>query len=345
MASRPRQVVASLESRENHYINKDKIYSTKINMIDTQDGAFESVRPSLRQLEIFRTVAGSGSIRSAARVLNLTQPAVTHAMRELEQALGAQLFARSVKGVMPTEIGISLLRRSHLLFNELRRTRDEIAQLRDGTGGRLSIAFSSAAALLLPAAMEDFRVRRPGVVLDLNELTWPVADDRWHRGGYDFAVVSAIDEPDDDDGLERELLFALPLIVVARAGHPQAEARSLSSLQHCLWLVQGYGGELLRRLYAAQHLPPPTDIITCQSAHLGLQLMARMDALTFVFQGATSDPNVSRGFVKVPLAGPPLGPVRLTLLVRDVQSLTPAARVFIDCLRRAAKAIKDQPVL
>ena len=315
-----------------------------INRIDsTEPFAFAATQyPSLRQLEIFRAVAESGSIRSAARGLGLTQPAVTHAVRELERGIGANLFARSVKGVAPTEIGAALLRRSHLLFNEVRRTQEEVAELRDGTGGRLSIAFSSTAAQLLPAALIDFRSRRPGVALELQELTWPSADARWHGGDYDFAVISESGEP-AHDGLEHEVLLEQPLVVAARAGHPQARARSLSSLQHCLWLVPGHGLTLLRRLFAARRTQAPTDVIACQSTHMALTLLYKTDALALLSASVVSGQAMSGGLVRLPLPGPALATLRITLLVRDSQALTPAARVFIECLRRAAKeAAKPQ---
>jgi DNA-binding transcriptional LysR family regulator len=308
-----------------------------INSIDGADVAASAPSlASLRQLQIFRAVAECGSIRAAARELHLTQPAATHAVRELERSVGAPLFARSVKGVVVTEIGAALLRRSHLVFNEMRRAQEEIAQLRDGTGGRLSIAFSSAAAQLLPTALMDFRARRPGVLLELQELTWPSADERWHRGGYDFAVISELDGP-TEDGLEREMLLEQPLFVAARASHPQARARSLKGLQHCLWLVPGYGLPLLQRLFAARRMPPPADVIACQSLQMALTLLHRTDALALLSGYLIGGRGTSHGLVRLPLPGPPLALLRITLLVRDAQALTPAARIFIDCLRRAAK--------
>lgn len=298
--------------------------------------ASPSLHLSLRQLEIFRAVAESGSIRSAARRVHLTQPAVTHAVRELERSVGASLFVRSVKGVVPTEIGRALLQRSHRLFNELRRAEDEIAQLRDGTGGRLAIAFSSAAVRLLPAALEDFRQRRPGVGLELQEITWPSLDDRWHRGGYDFAVVSEWGDA-GEDGLQRELLLEQQLVVAARTGHPLAGARSLAALQQGLWVVPGYGQALLQRLFAARRMAPPADVIACQSTQVALTLLQRMDAFALLSGNMLSGADGTRQLVKLPLPGPPLATLRITLLLRDAEALTPAARVFIDCLRAAAK--------
>lgn len=296
---------------------------------------------SLRQLDIFRAVAESGSIRSAARVVNLTQPAVTHAVRELERSVGAALFVRSVKGVVPTDIGAALLRRSQRLFNEVRRTQDELVQLRDGTGGQLCIAFSSAAGQLLPDALTDFRARRPGVALELHEITWSSGDERWRSGGYDFAVVSEWDAP-QDDGLLRETLLTQPLSVVARAGHPLAQARTLARLQQSTWLVAGYGRALLQRLYAAQHRAPPADLIACHSTQLALKLLRRTDALALMSSDMLAAGGVDDTLVYLPLPQP-LASLRISLLLRDPDALTPAARLFLECLRRAAQRQQVRP--
>ncbi|WP_326544065.1 LysR family transcriptional regulator [Pseudorhodoferax sp.] len=289
---------------------------------------------SLRQLEIFRAVAETGSIRAAARRVHLTQPAATHAVRELERAMEAPLFTRSVKGVSLTEIGESLLRRTRLLFNELARAQEEITQLRDGTGGCLSIAFSSAAATLLSDALVAFRAQRPGVDLELQELSWPNADQRWHGGGYDFAVVSEYEAP-ADDGMHRETLKEFTLAVMAREGHPLARSRSLAKLRGCAWLVPGYGRALLRRLFAAQRHPEgPASVVACQSTLMALTLLRRTDALALLSTGIRDTPQ-SAGLVSVPVAMPPTR-IPVNLLVREPESLTPAARLFVNCLRQAA---------
>ena len=294
-------------------------------------------RLSLRQMSIFRAVAQSGSLRSAARQVHLTQPAVTHAVRDMEQSLGTALFVRSAKGVALTDVGAVLMRRTELVFNELRRTQDEIRELRDGTGGRLSIAFSSAAGPLLPPALLDFRARRPGVSLELHEMISAGSDPRWQSGSFDFAVVSE-SAVTPMDGAQSEALLEVPLRVGLRQGHALARARSLKRLHGALWVAPSYGLALLERLFAAHGLPPPPDVIACQSTQLGTQLMHRADALALMSSDMASDSRYSRGLSWLSLTETPLPHLRIYLLVRDEAALTPAARLFIDCLRRAVTA-------
>lgn len=290
---------------------------------------------NLRHLEIFRRVAEAGGIRAAARGAALTQPAMTHAIRELERSVGAPLFVRSARGVVPTEIGEALLRRAAVLFDEVRRTEDEIAHLRDG-GGHLRAAFGSlAAARLLPAALLAFRRRCPGVALELTEITSLEA--AAVRPGYDLAVLSELEDAvAQEDGLQREVLLQAPLAVIARAGHPMARVRTIGRLGQMLWALPAYGVQVLQEA----GLAAPRNIIVCQSAQLGFSLVRNADALTLAAASLVEDSVAARGLVRLRLAEP-LPRVQVSVRLQAWSRLTPAARIFVECLREAATARQD----
>jgi DNA-binding transcriptional LysR family regulator len=292
------------------------------------------IKFNLRQLGVFRCVAESGGIRAAARRLGLTQPAVTHAMRELEQGLGVDLFVRSAKGVRPTPAGEALLLRTQRILHEAQSAQAELEQMGGGQGGRLRIALSAAASSVLPQALVDFRALRPDVVLELREMTWPTRLDGWKEGEYDFAVLAQADGP-RQDVLEREPLFSIPAVLAVRTGHPLAGARSITALAQALWLAPGYGMDVLERLFALQHTPPPRDIIYCHSVSIALSLLRATDAVGVVSSRLFLDEGASRGLVALGVAEP-LPAAQVCVVIRDRQALTPAARLFIDCLRQAA---------
>jgi DNA-binding transcriptional LysR family regulator len=75
---------------------------------------------------------------------------------------------------------------------------------------------------------------------------------------------------------------------------------------------------------------------------MALMLLYQTDALALLSGSLVSGQAMSSGLVRLPLPGPPLATLRISLLVRDSQALTPAARVFIDCLRQAAKQAQAQ---
>ena len=84
------------------------------------------------RLKALVQVAESGSIRAAARALHLSQSALTKALRELEESVGAELLLRSYKGIEFTEAGTTLLSRARLALSILDKARDEIRLLRGG---------------------------------------------------------------------------------------------------------------------------------------------------------------------------------------------------------------------
>ena len=113
-------------------------------------------------LRDFLAVAERGSLRAAARQLGSAQAALSHSIQELENELGVVLFERGSQGVTLTPMGQVFLRRATAVFEELRRAREELEQLRGGAHGSLAIAMSSVPHLALyPGALRPFRQRYP----------------------------------------------------------------------------------------------------------------------------------------------------------------------------------------
>src|SRR5262245_2637126 len=109
-----------------------------------------SHRLKLRQLRVLAAVAQCGSMAKAADHLAITQPVVSKAIADLENALGVRLLDRGPKGVEPTFYGRALLKRSIAIFNDLRASVSEIEFLADRAAGELRIgAIELVAAGLL----------------------------------------------------------------------------------------------------------------------------------------------------------------------------------------------------
>lgn len=290
---------------------------------------------NLHQLHVFQAVAEAGGIRAAARLLGLTQPAVTYIVRELERTVGAALLQRTRGGIELTAMGSALHQRAILLLSEMRRTEDELAQLRDGTGGSLCIAFSSGAAIrVLVPTLNRFRQLRQGVSIELHEITLLDAKMQWRSARYDFAVISELDEPPADD-LDRKVLFTSPMIVTARKGHPLAGARTLRDLRSCPWVMPSYGSRIIGTAMEHAGAAAPDDILLCQSLQFSLSILRGTNALTLYSSALHDDPLVSEGLIGIRVQEA-LPRMRVSLVVRNLACLTPAAHLFIRCLREAS---------
>ncbi|MFC5849107.1 LysR family transcriptional regulator [Deinococcus petrolearius] len=124
--------------------------------------------PTLAQWRVFVEAARSGSLSAAATRLDLTQSAVSYALRGLEEALGLRVLIRHGRGVRPSEAGLRLLPLAEQLLSQQAAL---LATARDGLGtaGTVRIAaFPSLARHLLPGALSLLR-RYPALELDVDD--------------------------------------------------------------------------------------------------------------------------------------------------------------------------------
>src|SRR5512139_3656087 len=97
---------------------------------------------NVAQLRTFVTVVDRGSFSEAARVLDISQPAVTMQIQALESALGTTLLDRRYRRVDLTEAGRTLLPHARRILDQLDDARDELASLSGSVSGRLTISAS-----------------------------------------------------------------------------------------------------------------------------------------------------------------------------------------------------------
>jgi DNA-binding transcriptional LysR family regulator len=125
-------------------------------------------RLRLRHIELLDVLADEPTIHAAAMRLNLSQPAVSKMLREVEEVFGARLFERSTAGVRPTPIGIAAVRRARLIRHEVEGCAEEIAALRDGGGPLLRLGTVSVTSIV-PDALVKLRRRVPNAIVHISE--------------------------------------------------------------------------------------------------------------------------------------------------------------------------------
>ncbi len=261
-------------------------------------------------------VAECSSIRAAARVMNLSQSALTKALRELEEYVGAELLSRSYKGVEFTPAGAVLLKRARLALSILDKATEEIRLLRGGAGAHVAIAVTPmAATLVLPRVLREYERLQPDAEISLTEglLTQVLPD--LIEGRLDFAIVLAA--PED---LPYEVVFEplapVEAVVAGRLGHPLAKARTWEELKDAKWvhnLSPGSLGNALLTWIHQQGLVVPKHVIRCASSTLLLELMRRTDCLGIGPGNLFADSMFGNGIQAIPVT--PLPPPMLVGLL------------------------------
>jgi LysR family transcriptional regulator, regulator of abg operon len=292
----------------------------------------------LHQIRDLLAVAEKGSLRAAARQLGLAQPSISRSIRELERELGAPLLERQARGTVLTPTGKLFARRAGAAASELRRAREEIAQLHGEAEGSVAVGLSSVPLLaLLPKALAPFTKRYPRIELRLLDGAFPSFEARLKDGGVDFYIGVA---PEKRPGAElrMEKLFDNTRVVLARHDHPLANARSLTDLAGALWVstsITDRAESEIGDLFREHRLPAPRMGARSQGGGLSLiTLLAHSDMLAIVPRQWTEFPP-TRGTLrklnlKETIAAPPI-----TLIRRAALPLTPAAEYLCDLLRRA----------
>ncbi|HEX7910256.1 MAG TPA: LysR substrate-binding domain-containing protein [Paraburkholderia sp.] len=299
----------------------------------------------LNQLMIFERVLETRSVVRAANEMRLTQPAVTKVIHELESCFDGALFARSNRGVVPTDLGLLLGRRVKSLMAELRYMTDELNDFRLGTSGHVIVGtLISASARLLPEAIGMLKARTPNVLVTVREGTTAHLFPALATGDLDI-VVGRLPERElpiaSAFPLTHEALFDESMCVVVGKGYGPAPAgvTHLSELVGSPWILPTPDSPArlsAEHLFRAAGLPLPTDIVESLSllTNIGLlldtpriALMPRVAARQFEEAGLLR-------ILDLPESGA-FGTVGFS--VRSHKEQSAACLAFVECLREAVK--------
>lgn len=241
----------------------------------------------LRAIAYFAAVAEAGTVRGAAARLGISQPALTKAIRRLEDEVGVVLFDRQARGVTLTAYGRTLLRHARNLQASHKEAREEIAALRAGIAGRVRMgAGPSWERIVLPDAIACFTRRQPGVQIHVLGGADDALKAQLRAGDLDFVLAATPDAPQLEPDLDWRPLMADDYRVIAATGHP-LHARKHTALPDLLaypWILPGAAtqmAERLRVIFRAHGLPPPEPVIETDIISLKLELMRDSDYLSF----------------------------------------------------------------
>jgi len=181
--------------------------------------------PSLRQLELFRLMMRTRNVTETARLLRISQPSASQSLRDLEESMGLELFARSGGRLRPTAEAMALLPTVERLFSHYGMLDGQVAALRDAQAGSLRIAtIPTVTGWLVPSAISRFRQERPKVRFVLNCLDAAATTRAVRREDADLGIVYA---PIDDPAVAAEPIFHTRMVCIMRPDHPLATRDSV----------------------------------------------------------------------------------------------------------------------
>lgn len=300
----------------------------------------------LAQIDGFLAVVEHGSIRAAARAMGLSQPALSKSISMLERDLGCSLLGRDVTGAVPTEIGRAFLLRAHAIRSDLQRAKDEIAQLRGMSGGRITIGTSAAPAFaVVPQAVVALQLRNPGAFVRMVEIIYPAAIQGLRDGSLDLAVGPVPARlADVGSEIQVTVLYRNRVLLAVRRGHPLATARSLRELGDAEWIRAGTPegpARVVDEAFARAGLPGPRYRVQCESVLALAELAAASDFVAVVPQQVLAREGASDRLLNIRVAER-IEPVQIALFTRARPPLTPMARELVQLLRDQIRRMHRQ---
>lgn len=292
----------------------------------------------LSSIQAFVAVIKAGSIHAAARDLGLSQPAMSKALRALEEELATPLLLRSINGVEPTEYGKVFYQRAQIVIDELRKAQEDVIQLRGKLEGSLTVAIAPASTMqLAPMVFKDFRRKCPDVKLHIVEGIWPSVAEPLRNGTVDLALSPVLDEISGSEWAVEKLLD-VQMAVVVRPGHPLVAATSLRDLIQGDWLHQGTSSSasvLIRRIFEDQNLRVPSVSVESRSLTATIIMLQTMDLIA-VMPRAMLESGVVKGTLVALELKEHSRANQLGLIYRRDRPLTRVAQIFATLTRRVA---------
>ncbi len=294
-------------------------------------------------------VVRSGSMAKAADQLGISQPAISEVISGLEHALRVKLFDRSPRGVELTAYGRALLKRGIAAFDELTQGLVEIEELSDPGIGEVRIGCpDSISSAFMPAAIQEFKVKYPRVVLQVDSVSTLSLDLPQLRNRSLDVVIARILKPDDAESfahdLSVEILFEDHVVIAAGLKSRWAERDhvDLSELVDEPWIMtNSRAGSMVGQACRAKGLKAPNISLVTYSVFLRAELAATGDYLTSLPASVLLF-NAARFALKVLPVDLPKRPWPVAMVTLKNRTPSPVVRRFMDHVRTFTRPVADQ---
>lgn len=293
----------------------------------------------LRHLRLVIALEEYRQVARVANALNITQPAVSKALAEVEEGLGYPLFVRQPRGIEPTPHGLCFVRHAQSILDELDRAGDELLALGQGASASVAVGAMPGTPLsLAPRIVALARARMATLSIAIYEAPMDVLMGQLRTGRLDVVLGALADRTLAED-IEQRHLYDEVMRIIVSPNHPHATRRGVqwTDLARFPWVLPPRTARVRQSLEAAfRHMKVemPANPVESVSTGLMLGLLDEMQAVAVV-TGRLARSYEERGLARIlPLEIPGvLLPVSTFTLAGKAPS--PAIEVFQHCAELA----------
>lgn len=297
---------------------------------------------TLKQLRIFEAAARHLHFGRAAREMNLTQPAVSIQLKQLESLVGLPLFEQVGRRMHLTRAGEELLRHARVVLQQLREAQTAIETIKGIGGGELHIAVTSTAKYFAPKVLAEFRRLHPEVRVRLAVSNREAVVRELTENTADLALMGRA--PGGLNTFAKPFAHH-PLAIIAAPEHPFADRRrvSLGQLAAETFLIRERGSgtrTAMERFFASQGFVPIDTLEMSSNETIKQAVMAGM-GISFLSLHTVGLEVATERLVVLRVAGTPV--MREWYVVhRERKRLSPAALAFKDFLLERGAALIER---
>ncbi len=296
-----------------------------------------------RHLRTIKAIHECGGLARAADQLNITQSALSHQIKGLEDQAGVELFLRRSKPMKLSAAGLRLLRLAEQILPQVEAMQDEFSSLRDGRTGRMHIAIECHACFewLFPV-LEAFRKSWSDVDVDIRPGLAFDALPALQKEEVDLVVSS---DPEDLPGVEFVELFDYQAVFVAASSHPLAEKPYIEAEDFRGQTLITYPVERTRLDVFSQLLIParvePATIRQVELTAVILLLVASNRGISVLPDWVVREVKYSSDYVTRPLTKDGIAR-RLYAAVRSEDLEKPFVQELVKLARTEARKLQTQ---
>jgi LysR family transcriptional regulator of gallate degradation len=296
-----------------------------------------------RRLQIFVKLCETRHMQTVARSFEITQPAISAALKVLEDGAGKALFERTARGLQPTRSAQEILFPVRRALNELRHIRADVALIKGSLQGLVTVgALPLGRTRVLPEAIVRLLADHPGVRVATNESPFSLLALELRAGDVDF-VFGALRAPDYASDLQGEALLTEEMVILARRAHPWLEREltreDLDAVKWVLPRADTPARLLLDKQFLQIGRAPPEPVVETGDMAIIRGLLMRSDMLAIVsehqLEYEMASGELQRLSFQLKDTQRPIG-----LIYRTTGLHSPAAQALIEKIREVAHEVQ-----
>jgi DNA-binding transcriptional LysR family regulator len=299
-----------------------------------------------RHLVLIDTLGRTHNMHLAAQQMNLSQPALSKMLKEIESLLGFTLFERLPRSMLPTALGVQVVRYAQLALNDARTFVEQINNLSAGGHGHLKVGgIFAATAVVLPQAIVQIKERWPLLAIEVVEQTSDHLMEMLEERTLDLAIGRFTDQA-QQQRYDFQELAPEPFCIVVNSRHPLCDAgpMTLQQLVDWPWMLYPKGTPIRGRMeqaFASAQVDVPRNTIETISMQTFLKVL-QSGPMIGMLPDAMVAPHLESGLLKILDTPLYLTPQYYGILTRKGEQLNGPAMEFADILLENARLARQE---